>query len=421
MSRDRIENKFDWVVVTIYIVLMLIGWVNIYAADYDPDIGGSIFNVSRNSGKQLLWIFSSGLIIVAIFFVDPKVFDTFSWVFYGVLMLLLIVVLLFGREVAGSRSWFEIGSFRLQPSEFAKFATLLALAKFLGPGKDLTNLKSLSLAVGIFALPMALILLQGDAGTAIVFASLIIVLYREGLSPIFIIAPLILFVIFLLTLLVNKTVLVSAIVILAVFGVGLTLRSIKRVGMIIGLAALLIVTVQSVDFVLSEVLKPHQQRRITLLVNPNSDPQGAGWNVMQSKIAIGSGGLTGKGFLNGTQTQFEFVPEQSTDFIFCTVGEEYGWFGTTTIIILFAVLLMRILMIADRQKSGFAKVYGYGVASILFFHIAVNISMTVGLFPVAGIPLPFLSYGGSSLWSFTIMVFVLLKFDAHRTQILGRL
>ncbi|MEM9325645.1 MAG: rod shape-determining protein RodA [Bacteroidota bacterium] len=421
MVRDRLENKYDWVVVAIYALLVLVGWVSIYAADYDPDVTGSIFNISQNSGKQLLFIASAGLLITGIYFIDAKLFDTFSWVFYAIFILLLIIVLLFGKEVAGSRSWFELGSFRLQPSEFTKFCTILALAKFLGPGRNLDDIKTLSLAAGIFLLPMGLILLQGDAGTALVFTSLIIVLYREGLSPLFIIAPLILLVIFLLTLLVNKTALISAVVILTLLGIGLSLRSIKQVGIIIGLAVLVIATVQSVDFVLSDVLKPHQQRRITLLVNPNVDPQGAGWNVMQSKIAIGSGGLTGKGFLNGTQTQFKFVPEQSTDFIFCTVGEEYGWLGTTAILALFAVLLLRVLMIADRQKSGFAKVYGYGVASILFFHFAINVSMTVGLFPVAGIPLPFLSYGGSSLWSFTIMLFVLLKFDANRAQILGRL
>lgn len=418
--RERLQNQIDWLTILIYILLVLAGWVSIYAADYDADATSNIFSLGQNSGKQLLWIGTSFVLIAIIFFIDFKIFETFSWVIYAAFILMLILVLLFGREVAGSRSWFEIGSFRLQPSEFTKFATLLALARFISLGKSLREPRNLLTAGGIFLLPASLIVLQGDAGTALVFASLVLVLFREGMSPLYLIAPILFLVIFLLTLLVNKTVLLIGIVLLMTLAVGLSTRYLKRIILIIGISIALIGTVFSVDFVLNDVLKPHQQRRVLLLVNPNSDPLGAGWNVTQSKIAIGSGGLTGKGFLKGTQTKFDFVPEQSTDFIFCTVGEEQGWIGTTLILLLFGILLIRLLNIADRQKATFGRVYGYGVASILFGHLAINVAMTVGLFPVAGIPLPFLSYGGSSLWSFTILVFILLKLDAQRMQILQR-
>lgn len=420
MQEERLSAKIDWVTIVIYTLLVISGWLNIYAADYDLEASTTIFSLNENSGKQLLWMASAVVIIGAILFTDSKFFETFSWGIYGTLIFLLIMVLFFGKEIAGSRSWFELGSFRLQPSEFAKFATVIALSKFLSAKKELKEAKTLLLAITIFSIPALLILLQGDAGTALVFGSLVIVLFKEGMNPWFVIAPILFVLLFLLTLLVDKTVLIITIIVISTLSVGLSVRSIKQVAIIVTTSAVFMGTIFSVDYVLNDLLKPHQQRRIQLLVNPDIDPLGAGWNVTQSKIAIGSGGLVGKGFLQGTQTKFDFVPEQSTDFIFCTVGEEHGWAGTSIIITLYVVLLLRILALADRQKSAFARVYGYGVCSILFFHILINISMTVGLFPVAGIPLPFLSYGGSSLWSFTILLFVMLKIDSKRLDVLQR-
>lgn len=421
MRGEKLQRRIDWLTVALYAVLVLGGWFSIYAADYDASISGSIFNLEQNAGKQFIWILSSVVLIVGIFLLDGKMFETLSWVIYGGVILLLLLVLFFGREVAGSRSWFELGSFRLQPSEFAKFASILALAKYLSNGPNLKELSNLLKAAAIFMFPAALIVLQGDAGTAMVFGSLVLVLYREGMSYWFLVAPVLFIIIFLLTLLVAKTALLIAIIVLALLGIAFSVRHLKKVFILLGVALIFVGTVFSVDFVLNNVLKPHQQRRVQLLVNPDLDPLGVGWNTTQSKIAIGSGGITGKGFLNGTQTKFDFVPAQSTDFIFCTIGEEQGWLGTTFILIMFGLLLMRVLAIADRQKGSFARVYGYGVASVIFFHMTVNIAMTIGLFPVAGIPLPFVSYGGSSLWSFTILLFILVKLDAQRMQALQRL
>ncbi len=420
MRGEKLQRRIDWLTLVIYTVLVIGGWFSIYAADYDTATSGSIFDLSQNAGKQFIWIISSYVLIAGIFLIEAKLFETFSWVIYGLVIALLIMVLVFGREVAGSRSWFEVGSFRIQPSEFAKFATILALAKFLGNNPNLKELPNLVKAAAIFFFPAALIVLQGDAGTAMVFGSLVLVLYREGMSYWFLVAPVLFVIIFLLTLLVAKTALIIAIIALSLLGIAFSVRHLKRIFIIVGIAVIFIGTVFSVDFVLNNVLKPHQQRRVQLLVNPDLDPLGIGWNVTQSKIAIGSGGVTGKGFLKGTQTKFDFVPKQSTDFIFCTIGEEQGWFGTTFILVMFGLLLMRVLAIADRQKGSFARIYGYGVASVIFFHMTVNIAMTIGLFPVAGIPLPFISYGGSSLWSFTILLFILVKLDAQRMQVLQR-
>ena len=421
MRDERLLNRIDWVTAGIFFALVMIGWVNIYAADFDPATAESIFNLNQSSGKQVIWILSTVVIIATILLIDSKLIEAFSWIIYAVVILLLLAVLIFGTEVAGSRSWFQIGSFRLQPSEFTKFATALALAAYLSKRNDLKNIRTLLTAAAIFLVPMSLIVFQGDAGTALVFTSLILVLFKEGMSPIFLIIPIVFILIFLLTLLVAKTPLIIGILTLAALAIGFSKRTFRQIAIISATAFVFLLTVFSVDFVLNDVLKPHQQRRIQLLVNPGSDPLGVGWNVTQSKIAIGSGGIAGKGFLNGTQTKFDFVPAQTTDFIFCTVGEEYGWLGTTLVLVLFGTLLLRILSIADRQKSNFSKVYGYGVASIILFHVVVNVSMTIGLFPVIGIPLPFVSYGGSSLWAFTILLFILLKLDAQRMQVLQRL
>ncbi len=422
MRPSEESQKIDWITVLIFSALVFAGWLNIYAAEYDPDLDQSIFDFGTSAGRQFIWICTSAVIAFVIFLFDYKFFDSFAFIIYGVLIAMLLFLLVGGgKEVAGSKSWLGYGGFGIQPSEFAKFATAFALAKFLdSTGKSLTNTKTVLLSFGIILLPMVLTILQGDTGTALVFGALTIAMFREGLSPALLILAISGLIIFLLTLLVDQTVLLVALGVVALLALGLNARKPKRLAWIIIGTIIATATIKSVDFVLTEVLKPHQQKRVLSLVNPNIDPLGVGWNVTQSKIAIGSGGFAGKGFLDGTQTKFDFVPEQSTDFIFCTIGEEQGWIGSILLLGLFTTLLLRLITLAERQKSTFSRIFGYGVVSIIFFHFAVNIAMTIGLFPVIGIPLPFFSYGGSSLWAFTILLFCFLKLDAHRMQVLQR-
>ncbi|REE01694.1 rod shape-determining protein RodA [Marinoscillum furvescens] len=422
MRNDSLINKIDWVVVLLYTVLVFSGWLNIYAADFDPDESHGILNFSMSSGKQLIWIGTSVVIILLIMLLDFRFYDSFAYIIYGVLIFFLIAVLIFGQEVAGSKSWFQLGAFKFQPSEFTKFAAALGLAKYLSKStRKSSELKSQATGFLIFFVPLALIILQGDLGTAMVFGSLTLVMFREGLHPLFLIIGLGVVVLFLLTLLVSQTVLLIGVVVITILVLGFVAKSPVKIGVVLVSGVLVAGFIRSVDFILTDVLKPHQQKRVMSLINPNADPLGVGWNVTQSKIAIGSGGLTGKGYLEGTQTKFDFVPEQTTDFIFCTIGEEQGWIGSFLLIVMFCALFVRLVQLAERQKSSFARIYGYGVVSILFFHFAVNIAMTIGLFPVIGIPLPFFSYGGSSLWGFTILLFSFLKLDAHRMQVLQRL
>ncbi|MEQ9437771.1 MAG: rod shape-determining protein RodA [Cyclobacteriaceae bacterium] len=420
-ENNQLINRLDWGAIVLYFLLVSLGWLNIFAVVYDMQADQSIFDISLRSGKQLLWICAAVVLIATIMLVDFRFYDSFAYFFYGGIILILIFVLLFGREVAGSKSWFTVGSFRMQPSEFAKFATALAVAKYMSQNNRVFDtLKSQLTLFAIIGLPAVLIILQGDTGTAMVYVAFVLVFYREGFSPLLLGLGIAAAILFVLTLFINQLYLIIAVVVTAFLLIGINSRKTKRIITISVAAAAVIGLVVSVDFVINDVLKPHQQNRIKALINPDGDPLGYGWNVTQSKIAIGSGGLWGKGFLQGTQTKFDFVPEQSTDFIFCTIGEEHGWMGSTLLIVLFVLLLMRVTTIAERQKSTFARVYGYSVAAILFFHFAVNIGMTIGLFPVIGIPLPFFSYGGSSLWAFTILLFILLKLDAHRMQILTR-
>jgi rod shape determining protein RodA len=315
-----------------------------------------------------------------------------------------------------------IGSFGVQPSEFAKFATALAVAKYMGSvGFKMDQLRNQVILFIMIGVPMILILLQKDTGTALVFTVFTLVFFREGMSPMLIIMGVVAAVIFILTLLVNEYYLFTAIGVMLLAAIMLGRKKWKRIAYLTAGALLVCSVIVSVDYVVNNVLKPHQQNRVKALINPDADPLGYGWNVTQSKIAIGSGGLMGKGFLKGTQTKFNFVPEQSTDFIFCTIGEEHGWVGSLFTMSLFIGLMLRIIFLAERQKNRFARVYGYSVACIFFFHFAINIGMTIGLFPVIGIPLPFFSYGGSSLWGFTILLFILLKLDIHRSQVLQRM
>jgi len=419
---EDISGKLDWVAILLYVMMVGLGWINIYASVYDDSVKQTIWDLSLNSGRQLIFIAASFIIILAIIIIDMRFYETFAYLFYGIILLVLLLVPMIGKEVNGNKSWIGIGSFGLQPSEFAKFITAMAVAKFIGSvGFRMDNLKNQVILFSMIGLPMALILLQKDTGTALVFTSFVLVFYREGLSPFLLVMGICAAVIFILTLLVpNQLFLHGAIVLTLVGLIVFGKKKLRRIVLLTVGALFISGVIESVDYVVTDVLKPHQQNRIKALINPDADPLGYGWNVTQSKIAIGSGGFVGKGFLEGTQTKFDFVPEQSTDFIFCTIGEEHGWIGSLFVIVLFVVFLLRMIFIAERQKSRFARSYGYAVATIFFFHFAVNIGMTIGLFPVIGIPLPFFSYGGSSLWGFTILLFVLLKLDAHRSQMLQR-
>jgi rod shape determining protein RodA len=420
---EDISGKLDVVSVLLFIVMVTLGWLNIFASVYDDTVKQSIWDLSLNSGRQLMFIAACVIIILVIVILDMRFYDTFAYLFYGIILILLILVPIIGKEVGGNKAWIGIGSFGVQPSEFAKFITALAVAKFMDTvGFKIDNLRNQAILFALIGLPMVLILLQKDTGTALVFTSFVLVFYREGMSPFLIIIGLCAAFIFILTLLVpNQLYLHGAILVILTALIVVGKKNIKRIAVLVIGAIIISGVIESVDYIITDVLKPHQQNRIKALINPDADPLGFGWNVTQSKIAIGSGGFSGKGFLQGTQTKFDFVPEQSTDFIFCTIGEEHGWIGSLTVIGLFVIFLLRIMFIAERQKSRFARAYGYAVVCIFFFHFAVNIGMTIGLFPVIGIPLPFFSYGGSSLWGFTILLFILLKLDASRSQMLQRI
>jgi rod shape determining protein RodA len=417
-KQKSIFENIDWLLVGLYLVFVLMGWINIYAAVYN-DEHKNIYDLTQNYGRQLLWIGTSLLIGLAILVIDGKFYAAFSFPIYLVVMLILLVVLVIARDVQGARSWIEIGSFKLQPSEFAKFATNMALAKYLSAlGIRMEDMKTKVTAGLIVLFPMAMVLLQNDTGSALVFISFIFVLYREGLSQNVLIFGFLAGVLFVLALMVPNTILLGVIGGVGVLAYLLMRKTRKNLFVILTITALSAGVVFSVDYAFNKILQQHQRERIEVLLGKRSDPKGAGYNVNQSLIAIGSGGLSGKGFLQGTQTKYDFVPEQSTDFIFCTVGEEWGFIGTSVVILLFLGLLYRIIFIAERQRSQYTRIYAYGVASIIFFHLMINVGMAIGLAPVIGIPLPFFSYGGSSLWGFTVLLFVLIKLDSYRMYIL---
>lgn len=420
---DDISVKLDWTTILLFVALVTLGWLNIFAAIYDETADQTIWDLSLSSGRQLMFIAAAAVIVIMIIIIDMRFYETFAYLFYGLILVLLFLVPLIGKEVGGNKAWIGVGSFGVQPSEFAKFFTALAVAKYIGSvGFRMDNLRNQAVLFALIGVPIILIQLQKDTGTALVFTSFVLVFYREGMSPFLLIVGVCAATIFVLTLLIpNPLYLHAAIAIILILLISFGKKKFKRIAILVIGALLISGVIVSVDYVVNNVLKPHQQNRVKVLVNPDIDPLGVGWNVTQSKIAIGSGGLNGKGFLRGTQTKFDFVPKQSTDFIFCTIGEEFGWIGSLVVIGLFVALLLRVIFLAERQKSRFARAYGYSVACILFFHFAINIGMTVGLFPVIGIPLPFFSYGGSSLLGFTILLFILLKLDAHRSQVLQRI
>ncbi len=415
-------NRIDWIAVSIYFALVMIGWFNIYAVVYDSQVEKSIFDFSISSGKQLMWIGTSIGLIILIMVADYRFFENLSLVIYLLFLLILVLTPFFGKEVNGQILSIGVGEFRIQPGEFAKFATALALAKVMErPTFDLSKRNYQFIAFGVLLVPIGLILLQPDTGTAMVYFSFLLMFYREGLPQWYYGVGLGAIAITLLALGVDNNLYLAAFIV-AIIGALIYLgkKSWQRILAFSLIGIGLIAYIYSIDFVVSK-LPAHQQNRVMVLFNPEIDPLGVGWNVTQSKIAIGSGGLFGKGYLEGTQTKFDFVPEQDTDFIFCTLGEEFGWFGSLVVIGLFAGLLYRLVIMAERQKTRFSRIYGYGVISILLFHFMINISMTIGLFPVVGIPLPFFSYGGSSLWSFTILLFIFIKLDSSRASQLGRI
>jgi rod shape determining protein RodA len=415
--RAQSNNFFaniDWFLVLLFTLLVFLGWINIYAAVYNEE-AASILDASQRYGKQLLWIGTAYLLAIIIMFLDARIFETLAYPIFIVSLLSLLLLFVFGKEIAGARSWYAFGSFSLQPSEFAKCATALALAKYAGQfNVDLSKWRHRWVALLIIFLPAVLIIPQPDPGSALVYTALFLVLYREGMSGSYIFFGISLVVLFILSLLIDKLYLLGSLALLTLI-FSFLLRRTR--GMWLRLIAIFLVCtafIQSVDYAFNNILEDRHRNRINILLGKAHDPRGIGYNTEQSMIAIGSGGLAGKGFLNGTQTKFDFVPEQSTDFIFCTVGEEWGFIGSSLTIILFVVLFYRLVVVAERQKSVFARVYGYSVVSILFFHFAINIAMTIGLAPVVGIPLPFFSYGGSSLWGFTVLLFIFIKMDSHR-------
>lgn len=415
MTHQRnIYGKVDWLTVWLYIILVLMGWISVYSSVYDES-HSSILDISQRYGKQMIWIIAGGVIAFAIMLIDAKVFNAFAYIIYGVSILILLAVLAIGTEISGSKSWFQIGGVAIQPAEFAKFATCLALARYLSSyATDMNVFRTKVMSMIIIFAPAALILMQNDTGSAVVYVALILVLYREGLSGYFLISGVIMAVLFIMTLLINQYIMTIILTVLTVLLYYYN-RMLRRRWLILVMIWMASVgTVFAVDYVFDNFLEEHQKTRINVLLGIESDPRGAGYNVNQSKIAIGSGGLIGKGFLQGTQTKYNFVPEQSTDFIFCTVGEEWGFAGSALVVGLFVFLLYRLVKMAERQRSDFSRIYGYGVISVLFFHFVVNIGMTIGLVPVIGIPLPFFSYGGSSLWAFTILLFIFIKLDANR-------
>lgn len=435
MSRQQNTSLLagaDRLTIFVYILLVFMGWLNIYAAVYNEE-HQSIFDTSQRYGKQLIWIGGAAIIAVCTLLIDANFYTAFAYGFYGFVLFANILVLFLGKEIKGSKSWFRMGDVGIQPAEFMKFAANLALAKFLSNSNIVVNkqfrlrlndlirnYKNTFFALGFILVPLAIIkFLQDETGLAIVFVAFIIVLYREGLSVNFLIFGLLAAILFVVALVVTQvtTLLITLAVITA--AAFIFVKRSKR-NLIVG--GLIFVSAAGVVLGTNYVynhLEPHQKVRIDVLLGRgNVDLRKEGYNVNQAKIAIGSGGFSGKGYLQGTQTKYDFVPEQDTDFIFCTVGEEWGFIGSVVVISLELFLILRVMFLAERQRSDFSRIYGYGVAAVLFFHLAVNIGMTIGLMPVIGIPLPFFSYGGSSLWSFTILLFIFIKLDANRLLIL---
>lgn len=418
-EKKYLLSNIDRWLVFLWALMVFGGWANIYSVSYD-ELHSSIFSLSTDYGKQMLFIGISMLLALIILLVDAKWFVAFSYWIYFAVLLLLVGVLFFGKTIAGSRSWFQFGGFSLQPSEWAKFATSLALARFLSKiDLDIKSLRTQIIAFLIILTPVALIFLQNDTGSALVYFSLILVLYREGMSGRLIIFGIVAIILFIFTILFDVYWTAGVITVLFVLiGFFQHKKNKKITKTLLLLFAVCVGFIFCVNYIFDNFLEKHQRQRINVLLGIEQDLKGTGYNVHQSLIAIGSGGFLGKGYMQGTQTKFNFVPEQKTDFIFCTIGEEWGFIGSALLVILFAFFIARLIILSERQRSSFARIYGYSVASIFFFHIAINIGMTLGLVPTIGIPLPFFSYGGSSLIGFTILLFIFIKQDSNRLELL---
>jgi rod shape determining protein RodA len=460
-------SGYDWVTISLYLLLMLIGWTMIFASEYNPDTFKGIANINKNYGRQLVWIGVGLVLFLIVQLVEGKIFQNLAFIFLGFVILLLIAVL-FTTPINGSTAWFDFGWFRFQPSEFGKTATALALAALLStPDIKMNNTMGRAQALTLILLPTLLVLIQNDTGSTLVYLSLFLVLFRAGFPPGLFIITLIVFFMSVIALLIDNV--LNIFLFLMVFANLVLIRFWRKeerwtffyiiviiiswffatktyLTLLLAIHTIILFTfvilnlirrnwqitlltfvfyfisvifMSSVNYLVNNILKSHQQERIWVWLRPEKcDPLGALYNLEQSKYAIGSGGFLGKGFLDGERTKLDYVPEQSTDFIFCTVGEEWGFIGSIIIIGLFITLLLRILYIAERQRNSFVKYYAYGVASIFLFHIFVNVGMTMGLLPVIGIPLPYISYGGSSMMSFSLMLSILIRLDSERTSTL---
>lgn len=424
-QNTNLTKGLDWPLIYLYILLVLIGLISIYAVEHreNETFIYALTQFNRNFSLQLKWAGIATVVGVVILLIDSKFYTATANLLYLVGILLLISVIFIGKDVKGSHSWLVLGGFQFQPAEFTKLTTLLALAKYFSDiDIDFSKLKTRIIASGIILLPAMIILLQNETGLALVYFSFFLVLYREGLPGIFLVVGFSLIVLVLSALLVDKTILFLIITGLTIMTIYFSRKAILRKKSVLavilfvwGFCSLFIMIV--VPYTFNHVLQPYQVSRINVMLGKDVS-HGADYNVMQSKIAVGSGGLLGKGYLKGTQTRFDFVPEQSTDFIFCTIGEDFGFLGSMALLLIYTLLLVRIIVVAERQRSVFSRVYAYGVACVLFFHVAINIGMTVGLAPVIGIPLPLISYGGSSLITFTMLFFVLVRLDADRQMVL---
>lgn len=471
-QRGKIWLKIDWLTVAIYLVFLVIGWINVYAAVYTEN-HHPLFDISTRYTRQLLFILLALFLAFSAVMIEVNFYTFFAYVIYGLGMLALAGVLVAGKEINNARSWYSFGWFNIQPSEFAKLAVCFGLAKFYSTFNLKTNtLKTTLIAGALIVLPMLLILMQPDTGSAIVFLAFLLPMYREGMPPFIMIIGILAGILFFLALVLDKLTIMLLLALLSAAGyyfwqkkwreiiVGLYIPvafwlitslidriahlgissflqwsvsllaglvvivflafryRLKKVFVILGILIASILFTFSVEFVFDYFLNTYQKQRIRIMLNLEQDPQGVGYNQNQSKIAIGSGGLFGKGFLKGTQNKGEFVPEQSTDFIFCTIGEEWGFLGSLVVLGLYALLIFRLFQMAEKQRSHFGRFFGYSVASVFLLHVIINIGMTIGLLPVIGIPLPFISYGGSSLWAFTLMLFIFLRLDASRLEML---
>ena len=477
-SRNEWWKTLDWSTVLLYVLMVVVGWFSICGASYEFETAG-LFDVASRPGSQLVWILTSVALIFVILMLEADFFEVFAYLIYAAIVVLLIITIFAAPNIKGSHSWLVLGPIRLQPAELAKFATALAVAKFMNSyGFVLGTAKNFAITLGLIFLPMICIFLQKETGSALVYLSFFLMLYREGMSGYFLLAGVCAVLFFVVEMkfaevMVASTPMGELLVSLLILVITWILIFVERkdskaIRLLVGITAISLavggllsqwvpvnfawiamgatgVTVLyllyqsfhhwvwhyalialfafsslgflfSVNYVFNEILEPHQQVRIKVSLGLEDDPSGAGYNVNQSKIAIGSGGLSGKGFLNGTQTKLKYVPEQDTDFIFCTVGEEQGFVGSVSVLLLFCIFILRLIALAERQDHAFGRVYGYSVASIFFFHLAINIGMVTGLTPVIGLPLPFFSYGGSSLWGFTILLFIFLRLDASRKE-----